>query len=92
MMLIHQVCLLTADAPRLRRFYETVLETRFEGDDTHASFRVAGLSLVLYDRRAARVQMGLDPEGSPVTRPWGARSFQIRDPEGNVVGFVRPPG
>ena len=122
-MILRQVCLIAADVPRLRSFYETVLDIRFEGDDVHSMGRAAGVELVLYDRRAAQEQMGLDlgsppvagtlwlnwetddvdrdwarltaagltPEGPVVTRPWGARSFQIRDPEGNIVGFVRPP-
>ena len=27
---------------------------------------------------------------SPKTYPWGARSFQFRDPDGNIVDFVTP--
>lgn len=27
----------------------------------------------------------------PETRPWGARSFQFLDPDGNIVGLVTPP-
>ncbi len=27
----------------------------------------------------------------PTTYPWGARSLQFRDPDGNIIDFVTPP-
>jgi predicted enzyme related to lactoylglutathione lyase len=29
--------------------------------------------------------------GEPTTHPWGARSFQFRDPDGNIINFRTVP-
>jgi predicted enzyme related to lactoylglutathione lyase len=29
--------------------------------------------------------------GEPTTHPWGARSFQFRDPDGNIINFKTLP-
>jgi uncharacterized glyoxalase superfamily protein PhnB len=36
--------------------------------------------------------LGVDIINEPKTHPWGARSFQFKDPDGNVMNFrtVRP--
>ncbi|MCL2461654.1 MAG: VOC family protein [Defluviitaleaceae bacterium] len=38
-----------------------------------------------YERLTA---LGVETLNKPVTHEWGARSFQFRDPEGNIVNFV----
>ncbi len=35
---------------------------------------------------------GASPEGAPETKPWGLRSFEVRDPFGHVWEFVQEAG
>ena len=35
---------------------------------------------------------GAAPEGAPETKPWGLRSFELRDPSGYVWEFVQEVG
>lgn len=37
-----------------------------------------------YDRL---LPLGADLLNSPTTHPWGARSFQFKDPDGNILNF-----
>ncbi len=34
--------------------------------------------------------LGVDMLNEPTTHPWGARSFQFRDPDGNILNFRSP--
>jgi len=44
------------------------------------------------DAEYARLRgMGVKFASEPVTRPWGARSMQFYDPDGNMVTFVSLP-
>ncbi|MDR3085734.1 MAG: VOC family protein [Christensenellaceae bacterium] len=42
-----------------------------------------------YDRLLA---LGVETLNAPTTHPWGARSFQFRDPDGNILNFRQLPG
>jgi len=33
------------------------------------------------------LQLGVDMLNEPTTHPWGARSFQFKDPDGNILNF-----
>jgi catechol 2,3-dioxygenase-like lactoylglutathione lyase family enzyme len=33
------------------------------------------------------VAAGVEPEGAPLDRPWGERTFNVRDPDGNLIEF-----
>ena len=35
--------------------------------------------------------LGIEPHTKPTTHPWGARSFQIKDPDGNILNFRSRP-
>lgn len=44
------------------------------------------------DREYRRIrEEGIKVSNPPRTWPWGARSFQFRDPDGTMVNFVTPP-
>ena len=36
------------------------------------------------------LQEGAEMLNEPVTHPWGARSFQFKDPDGNILNFISP--
>jgi catechol 2,3-dioxygenase-like lactoylglutathione lyase family enzyme len=36
---------------------------------------------------AAVVAAGIEAESSPHDRPWGERTFNVRDPDGNLIEF-----
>ncbi|WP_150266867.1 VOC family protein [Paenibacillus tepidiphilus] len=43
------------------------------------------------DAEHLRLQaLGVQLLNEPVTRPWGARSLQFADPDGNVISFTQP--
>ena len=42
------VCLITADVPRLRRFYEQVLQVRGEGNERHVAVEISGANLTIF--------------------------------------------
>jgi predicted enzyme related to lactoylglutathione lyase len=35
--------------------------------------------------------LGADMQGEPITHPWGTRSFQFKDPDGNILNFRSLP-
>ena len=37
------------------------------------------------------LSLGVKPHKEPTTHPWGARSFQIKDPDGNILNFRNRP-
>ncbi len=37
------------------------------------------------------LQLGAEMLNEPTTHPWGARSFQFRDPDGNILNFRSVP-
>ena len=37
------------------------------------------------------ISLGADVINEPITHPWGARSFQFKDPDGNIVNFRSLP-
>lgn len=50
-------------------------------ETTHAACRTAGATFATEDVHG-------DPAGEIATRPWGERSFYVRDPFGNGLCFV----
>ena len=45
---LYGVCLVTDDVPRLRAFYEMLLDVQGEGDDHHVDLRPAGAGLTIF--------------------------------------------
>ena len=37
------------------------------------------------------LSLGVEMVNEPKTYPWGARSFQFKDPDGNILNFRSPP-
>ena len=37
------------------------------------------------------LSLGIEPHNKPTTHPWGARSFQFKDPDGNIINFRSMP-
>lgn len=113
------VCFITEDVARLRKFYETVFFLPSEGDDLHAGIALGGLHITFdsatmvkhnpsfgyvsgqgsnntiigfnvadVDAEYQRLNaLGVSMLNQPTTHPWGARSFQFRDPDGNILNF-----
>ena len=57
------------------------------GNNTILSFNVEDV-----DFECQRLlSLGIKPYIEPKTHPWGARSFQIKDPDGNILNFRSRP-
>ena len=37
------------------------------------------------------LSLGIEPYNKPTTHPWGTRSFQLKDPDGNILNFRSRP-
>ncbi len=117
------VCFISNNVPRLRRFYENVFGRKAEGDEIHSGLKLEGLALIFdhvdianenptfryvaaggannvivgfnvddVDAEYKRlVSLGVEMLNEPTTHPWGARSFQFRDPDGNILNFRSLP-
>lgn len=73
---LHMVFLLERNSD----FYYDFAEN---GNNTVLSFNVDNL-----DAEYERLQsLGAEMVNAPTTHPWGARSFQFRDPGGNILNF-----
>lgn len=49
---------------------------------------IIGFNVVDVDKEYERLKaLGVVMLNEPTTHPWGARSFQFRDPDGNVLNF-----
>jgi catechol 2,3-dioxygenase-like lactoylglutathione lyase family enzyme len=93
---LKSICLVTHNVPRLRTFYEAVLQREGEGDDVFVAFVPAGIGLCLY---AAQGMETLAP-GSMVGAGAGSAviEFQVEDVDGEYarlmglgVPIVKPP-
>jgi predicted enzyme related to lactoylglutathione lyase len=63
-MIFTEICLMTKNVPDLVRFYETIFNTKAEGDSTHSFISAAGLGIAIYDINAAETVMGFDFTGT----------------------------
>lgn len=67
------------------------MRTRFDStgnaSNTILSFNVDDLD-VEYRRL---ISLGAEMINEPTTHPWGARSFQFKDPDGNILNFRSLP-
>lgn len=67
---------------------------RLEGQERAATSNASLIYAVddvdaVYARLSA---LGLCSEGAPTDKPWGVRSFLVRDPDGNLVSFAKAIG
>ena len=113
------VCFITNDVPRLRAFYQSVLDVKADGDETHSTMDMNGFGLTFLSQKnpafyyeitgsAGNVilsfnvddvdseyqrllSLGVVMANEIVTHPWGARSFQCKDPDGNILNFRSVP-
>lgn len=58
-----------------------------DASNTILSFNVEDVD-VEYKRL---LPLGAEMQGEPKTHPWGARSFQFKDPDGNILNFRSMP-
>lgn len=53
---------------------------------------IIGFNVEDADAQYQRLQsLGVEMLNEPKTYPWGARSFQFKDPDGNILNFRSPP-
>jgi len=39
------------------------------------------------DYHGRLLRVGIEPVGAPRDRPWGERTFNVKDPDGNLIEF-----
>jgi catechol 2,3-dioxygenase-like lactoylglutathione lyase family enzyme len=66
------ICFITENVQRLARFYETVFQTKAEGDDMHSSLTTNGAVIAIYSKKAAETDMSFD-----FAKYWGSGNFTI---------------
>ncbi len=95
-MQLRNVCLVTADLPRLRSFYEMVLQMRAEGDDLYSSFAVSGIGLGIFTIQGMEAMAPGSMAGAGAGNV--VIEFQIEDADdayarlkGLGVPIVKPP-
>lgn len=113
------LCLISEDVARLKKFYEAVFCVPSEGDNFHATIALDGLQITFDAAKGVKDSpsfgyvsgqssnntiigfnvadvdaeykklhaLGVCMLNQPTTHPWGARSFQFRDPDGNILNF-----
>lgn len=119
MMKFTDVCFITEDVSRLKRFYETIFGVEAEGDEIHSAITLDGLTITFDSAKLLKNHhsfgyvsgnsanntivgfdvdnvdeefhklktLGVEMLNEPTTHPWGARSFQFKDPDGNILNF-----
>jgi catechol 2,3-dioxygenase-like lactoylglutathione lyase family enzyme len=76
---------------------ETCLHLRFVRQPNFAEFAAREASLILATIEVSDVQelfeefneRGVEFPQTPTRKPWGGTDFHVRDPDGNVISFVR---
>jgi uncharacterized glyoxalase superfamily protein PhnB len=54
------ICIITKNVLDLVKFYETIFNSKAEGDSVHSFIQAAGLSIAIYDKSEAEAVMGFD--------------------------------
>lgn len=54
------ISIITENVLDVAKFYETVFNSKAEGDNIHSVINVAGLRIAIYDKREAETVMGLN--------------------------------
>jgi uncharacterized glyoxalase superfamily protein PhnB len=54
------ICIITNNVLDVAKFYETIFNTKAEGDNIHSFINVAGLGIAVYDKNDAEKVMGFD--------------------------------
>ena len=113
------ICFYTEDVLRLRTFYENIFGGRVEGDETHSTLELKGLTFAFDNIKLSKdnpsysfvtskssnniligfnvdnidieyqrlLNIGVTMLNQPTSHPWGTRSFQFKDPDGNIINF-----
>ena len=66
------ICIITENVSKLARFYETIFQTKAEGDDIHSTLSTAGAGIAIYSKKAAETDMSFD-----FSQYWGSGNFTI---------------
>ena len=54
------ICIITKNVLDVAKFYETIFNSKAEGDNIHSVINVAGLYITIYDKSEAENVMGFD--------------------------------
>jgi predicted enzyme related to lactoylglutathione lyase len=54
------ICVITSNVPEAVRFYESVFQTRAEGDSIHSYIHAPGIGIAIYNKQEAENMMGFD--------------------------------
>jgi predicted enzyme related to lactoylglutathione lyase len=54
------ICIITRNVLDVAKFYETVFNTKAEGDNIHSFLNASGLGIAIYDKSTAETDMGFD--------------------------------
>ena len=54
------ICIITKNVLDVAKFYETIFNSKAEGDNIHSFINAAGLGIAIYDKNAAETVMGFD--------------------------------
>lgn len=66
------ICIITENVTRLTRFYETIFQTKAEGDDIHSALSTDGAGIAIYSKKAAETDMSFE-----FSKYWGSGNFTI---------------
>jgi uncharacterized glyoxalase superfamily protein PhnB len=66
------ICLITENVSRLARFYETIFQTKADGDDIHTALSTDGAGIAIYSKSAAEKDMSFD-----FSKHWGSGNITI---------------
>jgi len=93
---LRSICLITADLPRLRAFYQAVLDLTPGGDDTFTSFALPGTTLVVFGE--ADLERMVAGSTSGIGRGACALEIEVEDVDDEHrrllalgVAIVKPP-
>ncbi len=66
------VSLITENVLALTKFYETVLQSKAEGNDIHSEIETNGAGLTIYSKNSANADMGFD-----ISEKWGSGNIAL---------------
>lgn len=73
------ICIITENVSRLVRFYETIFQTKAEGDNIHSALSTDGAGIAIYSKKATETDMSFD-----FSEYWGTGNFTIGYNVGDV--------
>jgi len=59
-MIFSDICIITNNVLDVAKFYETIFNSKAEGDNIHSFINAAGLGIAIFNKNAAETVMGFD--------------------------------